>query len=236
MHPKAGARAKVLPMPDAPSLADAIEYAVVRHAPQSDRGGQPYIFHPMRVMQAVFDATDGDVEAVKVAILHDVLEDTHATEADLRTRFGSQVTDRVVMLSRGLETYETYIERLIDSGDAIVLRVKLAALRDNLSQARRSNISSTKAARYQRACDQIEAALARITRPAVMPDPVWYGVCTHWTEDFKKLGRSQSGLPVCPLDGSPGFHAPGDWWQAVDRFEAEGNPGYRAKIEAKRIP
>lgn len=48
------------------------------HAGQVDKGGAPYIEHPMRV------ALRCDTELRRcAALLHDVLEDTDATEADL---------------------------------------------------------------------------------------------------------------------------------------------------------
>lgn len=67
------------------------------------------------------------------------------------------------------------------------------------------------------------------------PEPVWYGRCNHWTEDWSTLTRSEGGIPLCPIDGAPGFHSDGDWWKQVDAYEAKGNPGYRAKVEAMRI-
>ena len=66
------------------------------------------------------------------------------------------------------------------------------------------------------------------------PDPVWYGMCGHWTADWSKL--TAPGVPACPLDGSPGFHAEPTWWADVDRYEADSHPGYRAEIEAKELP
>ena len=50
-----------------------------KHVNQTDRAGQPYILHPLRVMAAM----DTD-EAKRVAILHDVVEDCGVTLDDLR--------------------------------------------------------------------------------------------------------------------------------------------------------
>lgn len=66
------------------------------------------------------------------------------------------------------------------------------------------------------------------------PSPVWYGTCGHWTADWSKLKRG--GVPLCPIDGSPGFHGDDDWWAQVDAYEANGHPGYRKKVEALEIP
>jgi hypothetical protein len=64
---------------------------------------------------------------------------------------------------------------------------------------------------------------------------VWYGLCGHWTGDWRKLKKG-SGIPSCPLDGAVGFHAESTWWADVDAYEAAGHPGYRKQIEALEIP
>lgn len=51
------------------SLEHAIRIACVAHAGQTDKAGQPYILHPLRVMLAMAD----DFERT-TAVLHDVLE------------------------------------------------------------------------------------------------------------------------------------------------------------------
>lgn len=66
------------------------------------------------------------------------------------------------------------------------------------------------------------------------PTPVWYGTCQHWTERWDVL-VSNGGPPLCPIDGAPGYHADETWWPSVDRYEADGHPGYRAKVEGNRI-
>jgi (p)ppGpp synthase/HD superfamily hydrolase len=62
-----------------PTVAAAIAFAATKHVNQTDRAGQPYILHPLRVMAAM----DTD-EAKRVAILHDVVEDCGVTLDDLR--------------------------------------------------------------------------------------------------------------------------------------------------------
>ncbi len=56
----------------------AIEIAVRAHGGQVDKGGQPYILHPLRLMFAV----DGPI-AQQAAVLHDVVEDTPTTFEDI---------------------------------------------------------------------------------------------------------------------------------------------------------
>lgn len=61
-----------------------------------DRGGEPYILHPMRIMNAVGSKFEGDFryKVMMVAIAHDLIEDTHWTIEDLRAR---QITDEDVL-------------------------------------------------------------------------------------------------------------------------------------------
>src|SRR5262245_45562627 len=61
------------------NLETAIRIAVTAHAGQKDKGGAPYITHPLRLMAAV-ESDDAKI----VAVLHDVVEDTSVTLDDLR--------------------------------------------------------------------------------------------------------------------------------------------------------
>lgn len=61
--------------------------------------GEPYIVHPIEVMEIV-QATRGATDAMRAAaLLHDTLEDTEVTYAVLHTEFGLEVADLVLWLS-----------------------------------------------------------------------------------------------------------------------------------------
>ncbi len=65
----------------APSLVDTVKLITRAHAEQKDKIGAPYHLHPIRVASRLgSDATDDERT---VALLHDVLEDTGITSADL---------------------------------------------------------------------------------------------------------------------------------------------------------
>jgi HD domain len=64
--------------PKANLLEKAIAIATKAHAGQVDKGGAPYILHPLRVMMAV-ESIDEKI----VAVLHDVVEDSGITLQDL---------------------------------------------------------------------------------------------------------------------------------------------------------
>ena len=78
-----------------PTIERAIEIAANSHAGQRDKAGQPYIFHPLRVMFRV----NGEHEQM-AAVLHDIVEDTAITIDDLaREGFPSEVLRAIAALT-----------------------------------------------------------------------------------------------------------------------------------------
>jgi len=67
-------------------LEDAIILATRAHADQVDKAGQPYILHPLRVMNAL-SYPEGRI----LGVLHDVLEDVPEFEPDVRKLFGTDI-------------------------------------------------------------------------------------------------------------------------------------------------
>jgi len=114
-----------------PTLEDAIALALEAHRGQVDKAGEVYILHPLRLMLAM------TTEAERmVAVLHDVVEDSSVTLADLRARgFPEEVVVAVDCLTRREgETYEQFVERL--KPNALARTAKIADLRDNLDLSR----------------------------------------------------------------------------------------------------
>jgi len=60
------------------NLEQAISIASLAHEGQLDKGGEPYILHPLRVMMKLKDERQR-----VVAVLHDIIEDTKVTDIDL---------------------------------------------------------------------------------------------------------------------------------------------------------
>lgn len=78
------------------TLERAIAIAAQAHAGQLDKGGQPYILHPLRVMLRV--TTQPERIA---AVLHDVVEDSPVTLADLAAEgFDQEVLDALAALTK----------------------------------------------------------------------------------------------------------------------------------------
>lgn len=105
-------------------LAQSI--ATVAHEGQTDKNGTPYIQHPAAV--ASFVSTD---EEKAVAWLHDVIEDTAITAADLRQMgFSQKIVDAVVLLTRTKEvSSEDYYAAI--RKNPLARTVKLADIKHN---------------------------------------------------------------------------------------------------------
>lgn len=113
------------------TLERAIVIATTAHAGQRDKGGAPYILHPLRVMLR----TSGESERI-AAVLHDVVEDTPITIDALREFGFSREVLRAVQLLTKVEgeSYGEFIARA--ATDDVARRVKLADIADNMDLTR----------------------------------------------------------------------------------------------------
>lgn len=123
-------------------LEKAIAIAVTAHRGQTDKSGAPYIGHPLRVMHRMESDTDRIV-----AVLHDVIEDTATTVADLRREgFTDEILDALAHLTkREGELYPDFVARA--AVNPIARRVKLADLEDNLDIRRLESVTERDAKR-----------------------------------------------------------------------------------------
>lgn len=109
-------------------LATMLTLAVNGHAGQFDRGGNPYILHPLKVMHYL---KSDDEELQCIAIGHDLIEDTKVTYKELAD---AGISARVISGIKSLtklpgETYDEYKVRVFENRDAML--VKVADLRHN---------------------------------------------------------------------------------------------------------
>ncbi|HHY67315.1 MAG TPA: HD domain-containing protein [Alicyclobacillus sp.] len=126
-------------------MALAFRIAEQAHAGQTDKGGRPYIEHPL----AVADMVDGCKEKI-VALLHDVCEDSGITPEDLRD---AGFDDDVIAAVRAItkmkgERYNTYLARV--AANPIARAVKIADLRHNCDLSRIPNPGPKDFARVKR--------------------------------------------------------------------------------------
>jgi len=118
-------------------LAKAIEIAVKAHEGQFDKGGKPYILHPLYLMnQLMFDT-----KLAQIAVLHDVVEDSDVTLEDLEEYgFSYRVIFALKLLTHQKDqSYSEYIDKISGNYDAI--RVKRKDLEHNSDITRLKGIS-----------------------------------------------------------------------------------------------
>ena len=138
-------------------LEKAMILAAKGHMGQLDKGGHPYILHPVRVMLQC-----KTIEEKTVAMLHDLLEDTAYTAEDLRKEeFPEEIIEAVVCLTKTEgEDYGEYIERICRN--PLAARVKLADLTDNMDLNRLPGLTPKdfqRLEKYLRAKSRVEQAL-----------------------------------------------------------------------------
>ena len=116
-----------------PGLDEAITFAVRRHADQTRPAGEPYVEH-LKEATAFLAHGAGvtDPSVLRAAILHDVVEDTDCTLAEVRTTFGDEVATLVDWVTKG-DDRAGYLERLRTAPREALL-VKLADRASNVQR------------------------------------------------------------------------------------------------------
>jgi (p)ppGpp synthase/HD superfamily hydrolase len=109
------------------TLERAIQIASEAHAGQLDKGGAPYVGHPIRVMNAL--STENEKI---VGILHDVCEDSPQWNFERLSGegFSAEVVEALASVTkRPGEAYPDFVRRA--AANPIGRRVKIADLKDN---------------------------------------------------------------------------------------------------------
>lgn len=101
------------------------------HKDQVDKSGMPYVFHPFHLAEQM-DAED----AICVALLHDVIEDTDMALQDLRgAGFPGHILEAVACMTHDpADSYRDYIARIKEND--LACKVKLADLAHNSDLSR----------------------------------------------------------------------------------------------------
>jgi len=163
---------------------EAIQYAAQYHAGQFRDGDAalPYIVHPVEVVANLrYVGSVADPEVLAAAALHDVLEETSATESSIRIRFGDRIADLVVAVTRrepgpdeteGLDSDQIWelrskilIEEIRQMPPA-AMQIKLADRLSNLREARRTR-GPRKYARYRKQTGWLLDAIPRLANPGL---------------------------------------------------------------------
>ncbi len=88
------------PAADIAQIRAAFEFANEAHQEQKRKSGEPYITHPLAVAQIVAEELRLDSESIEAALLHDVIEDTAATEEQVAKLFSPTVAALVEGVSK----------------------------------------------------------------------------------------------------------------------------------------
>lgn len=123
------------PDADEAVLNKAYVFAMQAHGPQKRASGDPYFSHPLEVAGILTDLKL-DTPTIATALLHDTVEDTSTTIADIENEFGGEIAGLVDGVTK-LSQLELFSERtkqaenfrklmLAMSNDIRVLLVKLA--------------------------------------------------------------------------------------------------------------
>lgn len=123
------------PNADVDLLNKAYVYAMQKHGKQTRASGDPYFSHPLEVAAILTDMRL-DEATIVVALLHDTIEDTSATRAEIDELFGEQIgrlvegltkIERLDLVSRKAKQAENLRKLLLAVADDVrVLLVKLA--------------------------------------------------------------------------------------------------------------
>ena len=137
------------------TLERAIAIAAAAHAGQLDKGGAPYILHPLKVMLRMTT-----LEERIVALLHDVVEDCAISLDDLRKEgFSEEVLSAIESVTKVPgESYEDFVERAAQNPIGRV--VKLADLEENSDLSRIASPSwedLERIEKYRRAIGRLRA-------------------------------------------------------------------------------
>ena len=133
---------------DRDMLLKAYNYAKEAHSNQKRASGEPYFIHPCAVALILMEL-GLDAPTVAAALLHDVIEDTPATEEDIKREFGDEVLelvsgvtklDKIVFKSQEQEEAENF--RKIFVAMAKDIRVIIIKMADRLHNMRSLNFLS----------------------------------------------------------------------------------------------
>jgi guanosine-3',5'-bis(diphosphate) 3'-pyrophosphohydrolase len=121
-------------------ILDALQFASQKHRDQrrKDQEASPYINHPIALANVLWrEAQVHDPVVISAALLHDTIEDTETTAAELRKRFGAKVARIVEEVTDDKNLLKADRKRLqIEHAPHISREAKLVKLADKICNLR----------------------------------------------------------------------------------------------------
>lgn len=123
----------------------AMQIAFDAHKEQVDKGGMPYVYHPVHLAEQMDDEL-----STCVALLHDVVEDTNITFQDLSEYgFKDEIINVLKLLTHNDDVpYMDYIRNI--KKNVTATKVKLADLRHNSDLTRLNSIDENAKKRIEK--------------------------------------------------------------------------------------
>ncbi len=118
----------------------AYDFAVLAHANQARKSGEPYIQHPLHTAYVLAEIKS-DLPTIVAGLLHDVPEDTKYTISDIQENFGQEVATLVEGITklgkikyRGIERYRENLRKMFIAlaDDLRIIFIKFADRLHNL--------------------------------------------------------------------------------------------------------
>lgn len=143
-----------------PLIEKALCIASASHAEQVDKGGIPYLEHPIAVAKRM-----DSINEIVVALLHDVCEDSKITIEDLeKAEFPHEITSAILALTKiNGELYEDYLKRV--KHNKLAIKVKIEDMKHNSDLSRLNVITEKDLERqekYRRAIDYLSSFTCEI--------------------------------------------------------------------------
>lgn len=150
-------------------LAEAIALAAEAHVDQLDKGGNPYILHPLAVMHKVRTLGLSIVDQA-ASVCHDVKEDCPAYDQrlkDISVKYGEI---RFYWLIHNLsrfdgETYDEFIDRIISTEDEALIAIKMSDIEHNSCITRLKGVTEkdfSRMKKYHRSFLKLSQALEEL--------------------------------------------------------------------------
>jgi len=123
-------------------IEKSLTIALRAYTGKTDKAGRDYIHHPLRLMAKMTSDSE-----MAVALLHDVIEDSDITAADLLAEgIPSEVVEAVLCLTKQAgENYSEFVLRA--KQNTLARKVKLADIEDNINVLRLLTLRDTDLAR-----------------------------------------------------------------------------------------
>lgn len=178
---------------------EAAHLARQAHAGQVDKGGNDYFAtHIESVVRIVREDLGGSIRDAVVAYLHDIVEDTDVTLADIDDLFGAEVAADVDALTRrDSETYAAFIGRVAASSKR-ARTVKLADILDHLNNG--TAIPDSLRKRYEKAAVRLVSTrkhlFAMADERGYIRRPGLKNPTLHISEDGT-ITRADTDLTLC---------------------------------------